>query len=220
MTFKRLRVVKDKEFGGLGLKFVEPRKLCNGRFTIQSGLVLAHDIIEHQQGTHKIGTIGDEMIALGGTCYARAQWGSISAQDISADILNMSELFFAQKIPFKQKLVKSRNSDPTGFIDEVIETVKEEWNPHHHYTDDSCSELNQESIDTFLEACRTYMLHGAKLADRRFGSRMLAYDIFQDIETKTHDIINGCLEGEGQEFILFYDFNGNVRLDEVQGNLY
>lgn len=217
MTYKRLRVVEDEEFGGLGLKFVEPHKFCNGRFTIQTGLLLAHDIIEHQQGTSKIGTIGDEMIALGGTCYSRGQWGDISRnpagmftspeKSIALDIIDMAELYFRSGIPFRQKLVKSRKDDPSDFVDYVIEAAREGWDKEIQPSYD------QEEVDTYLEACRTYMLHGSKLADRRFGSGMLANDMFWSIEERTRDTINS-LEYEGQEFILSYNFNKKITIHE------
>lgn len=229
MTHKRLRVVEDEEYGGLGLKFVEPHKFCNGKFTIQNGLVLAHDIIEHQQGTGKIGSIGDEMIALGGICYSRGQWGDMSrngagsmysAEEIIAfDILNMARLYFHNNIPFRQKLVTSRKSDPTDFVDYVIEAAREGWSKEFEYDQSSNLDPNQEQIDTYLEACRIYMVHGSKLADRLFGSGVLANDMFWEIERNTSGFIQQ-LEHEGQEFILSYDFNKNIRFREAEDPFY
>lgn len=228
MTHKRLRAVEDEEYGGLGLKFVEPHKFCNGRFTIQTGLVLAHDIIEHQQGTAKIGSIGDEMIALGGICYSRGQWGDLNRngaggffsteESIASDIHNMAGLYFNNNIPFRQKLVRSRKSDPTNFVDYVIEAARENWDKSFDRWE-GYSEPNQEQIDTYLEACRIYMVHGAKLADRRFGSGVLANDMFWEIERNTSGLIQQ-LEYEGQEFILSYDFNKNIQFREAEDPFY
>ena len=44
MTSKRMVVVEDCEFGGLGLKFKDQHKFCNGMFTAQDGLIVAHDM--------------------------------------------------------------------------------------------------------------------------------------------------------------------------------
>lgn len=220
----RLRAVEDDEFGSLGLKFVIPHKLCTGRFTIQSGLLLAHDVIEHQQGTQKIGSIGDEMIALGGICYTRGQWGEISRdgvggaysveENIASDLHGqMANLYFENNVPFRAKLVKSRDEDPSGFVDGVIECARENWSNRYERWDVD-QNLHQEQIDTYLEACRTFMLHGSKLANRRFGSGILANDLFWQIERETDGLIKS-MEYEGQEFTLGYDFNRNIRFHEV-----
>lgn len=221
----RLRVVEDEEYGGLGLKFVVPHKLCNGRFTIQTGLVLAHDVIEHQQGHQKIGSIGDEMVALGGICYARGQWGDVdnshysAEQSIASEITGqMANLYLDQGIPFRQKLQRSRKSDPTAFVDYVIEEARSSWTTVFEVWDND-QRHSQERIDSYLEACRIYMLHGAKLAERRFGSGILANEMFNQIKDTTETQISN-LEFEGQEFILGYDFNKNIRFNEVQDDLH
>lgn len=227
MTHKRLRAVMDDEFGILGLKFIEPRKTCNGKFTITDGLTLAHDIIEHQQGTSKIGTIGDEMVALGGVCYSRAQWSDMSRdrnythkdeEGLANDIMYMASLYFYNKIPFRQKLITSRKDDPTDYVDYVIEAARENWSSHFDHQHD-IRKISQQDIDTYLETCRIYMLHGAKLADRRFGSGMLANQMFWEIERVTSDLIKD-IQYEGQEFLLSYDFNRKVSFREYEDKLY
>lgn len=220
----RLRAVEDEEYGGLGLKFVIPHKFCSGKFTIQSGLLLAHDLIEHQQGTKKIGSIGDEMVALGGICYARGQWGTLTkggsdyyspAENIASDLYGqMAGLYFEGGIPFRQKLVKSRDEDPSDFVDDVIEAARENWDKFYESWDYDTDELKQSQIDCYLEDCRTFMLHGSKLAARRFGSGTLANDLFWEIERQTDGLISD-IEFEGQEFTLAYDFKLNVNFKEV-----
>lgn len=222
MRSLRLQAVTDVDFGELGLKFVIPHKMCNGRFTITSGFTLAHDIIEHQQGHQKIGSIGDEMIALGGVCYARGQWGKIREdnfsifspeEDIASDLTGqMANLYFDRHIPFRQKLVQSRKQDPSGFVDRVVEEARSNF--HKDY-DDYEDMPSQDRIDSYLEACRTYMLHGSKLAERRFGSGILANEMFWQIAETTKRHIQR-LEFEGQEFLLRYDFNKNVTFEEVR----
>jgi hypothetical protein len=225
----RLRAVEDDEYGYIGLKFVIPHKFCNGRFTIQSGAVLAHDSIEHQQGTQKIGSIGDEMIALGGICFTRGQWGDLNRnnhgsifsteESIAFDLHGpMANLYFEDGVPFRQKLVKSRDDDPTDFVDSVIECARENWVDRYEPYDEA-DVLNQEQIDSYLEACRTYMLHGAKLAERRYPSAMMANALFWEIERVTSKLIDQ-IEYEGQEFVLSYDFSLNVNFNEVNNGDY
>lgn len=221
MKYLRFQAVEDEDYGSLGLKFVNPKKMCNGKFTIQNGLLLAHDCIEHQQGHQKIGSIGDEMVALGGICFTRGQWGSLRrsgmeyyspVDSISMDITGeMARLYMEQGVPFRQKLVRSRCEDPSGIVDDVIECARQSWNKRY----DGDKPIRQERIDSYLEACRVYMLHGSKLADRRFDRPHIAHDLFWAIEDATDKIITN-LEYEGQLFSLSYDFNMNVRFNEVR----
>jgi len=221
MRYVRFRVVEDQEFGGLGLKFAQTHKLCNGMFTIQNGLILAHDLVEHQQGHQKIGSIGDEMVALGGSCYTRGQWEDVSRRSIysAADSLasdltgQMATLYLEQNVPFRQKLVTSRDEDPSGFVDCVIETARDSWSKNYE-SYDLDHRPTQERVDTYLEACRTYMLHGAKLAHRRYGCGMLANNLFREIERVVGEDRISFMDYEGQEFLLGYDFKLNVTFRE------
>lgn len=221
MFYRRLRTVEDQELGGLGLKFVNTRKFCNGMFTIKDGTLLAHDVLEHQQGINSIGSIGDEMLALGGICYTRGQWGILNhdgrgshysiEENIAADILHMARLYFEDRVPFRQKLTRSRKDDPTNQVDNVIEAARDGWETRADFNGDPPS---ADKRDTYLETCRVYMLHGAKLADRRFGSGILANQMFWEIHRVTNKTIKQ-IEFEGQEFTLGYDFRGNVTFSET-----
>ena len=221
MRYKTMIAVEDQELGGIGLKFIDQRNFCNGMFTAQDGLIVAHDIIEHQQGIAKIGSIGDEMVALGGVCYTRAQWGSMTrnsgmymytpAQSIASDIHNMGRLYFENHIPFRQKLVKSRGDDESGLVDDVIECAREDFRKYWEGDEEDCP-LNL-ARDSYLEDCRTYMLHGVKLAVRRFGSGHVAHDTFWAIEEAASQITKN-IDFEGQQFRLQY-CHGRARMYEV-----
>ena len=213
-----MRSIVDDEHGGLGLKFIQPHKTCSGRFRISDALLLAHDVLEHQQGTGKIGSIGDEMIALGGICFTRGQFGELRRDRIgsayspeessSHDITYMAEIFFEQNVPFRQKLVRSKNDDPTGCVDNVIECARANWNKTCDFN------VSIEERDTYLESCRLLLTQGALMAERRFESAGLANEMFWVMEKATDSVIKH-LECEGQEFSLGYDFSGRVTLTEV-----
>lgn len=223
MKHIRFVAVEDTDYGWLGIKFKNPKKLCNGRFTITTGDLLAHDCIEHQQGHARIGSIGDEMLALGGVCFARGQWGYLRedaswytpVESLSHDITGeMARLYLEEKIPFRQKLVRCRGEDPSGIVDNVIECARENWDTQYESYDEIDAELRQADVDNYLESCRQYMLQGSLLSLRRFGSAIDAHEMFWEIERQSKFVLKD-LEYPGQEFLLSYDFNRNVTFKEV-----
>lgn len=216
--------VEDEQFGGLGLKFKRDHKFCNGMFTAQNGLIVAHDIVEHQQGTKRIGTIGDEMVAIGGIVFTRAQWGEMTRnrfsfhspeESVASDVIEMARLYFDFNVPFRQKLVKTREPDLGFIIDQVIECsrygIRKEF-------ESSGIEASTDQIDSYLAQSQDYMLHGVKLATRRFGDGITANNLFWNIEQAT-DVIASNLEFEGQTFRLSYDL-GKAYMEETYEDEY
>ena len=216
MRYVQLEVIEDLEFGGLGLAF-KNRKFCNGMFTTQEGLVVAHDLIEHQQGTAKIGSIGDEMIALGGVCFTRAQWGDMRRdsigsmytpeQNISSDIIHMGRLYLDNGVPMRQPLKRVRSNPLECIVDSVIDYAREDIRSE---LDEPCS---QEQIDNYLEQCRLLMTQGISMANRRFGNGLVANNQFWAIEQKVSDFIHQ-IEYAGQQFRLGYG-EGKCVMSEV-----
>lgn len=219
MRYLKFEAVEDQEFGGLGLVNVTDRhKLCNGMFTAQTGLILAHDIIEHQQGFSKIGSIGDEMLALGGVVFTRADWSDLSrngsgsrhtpAEHLASDVVNMGRMFLQSGVPFRQKLQTTRLDSFEILINDTIECAREAIRDE---LDDDES-VSQHDIDTYLEGCRILMLRGTYLANKRFNSQAHANTLFWDIENAANCCIEH-LEYVGQRFRLGYEW-GNVVMEE------
>ena len=64
MRYVRLQVAEDQLSGELGLK-IKGMRATEG-MAMGSGLLVAHDLLEHQNGLRAIGSVGDELEALGG----------------------------------------------------------------------------------------------------------------------------------------------------------
>jgi hypothetical protein len=97
-----LTVAEDHELGGYGL-------LIDGMHgddinPAQSGLLVAHDLLEHVNGTAHIGTIDDELEALGGIWFVRGQHADLTRdgsgsmytpeENIASDIVRMFRDFW------------------------------------------------------------------------------------------------------------------------------
>jgi len=211
MRHIKLTVVEDQELGGLGFK-IRGSKFCNGMFTAQEGLIVAHDLIEHQQGVAKIGSIGDEMIALGGICYTRGHIADLSRdgrgsmyspeENIASDIIHMGRLYFDNDVPMRQKSKRMRSDYLSDFIDGVIDYAREGIR----------AELDEQPgqylIEQYLEECALLMQEGVVLADRRFKDTHTANNMFWGIRESVQDCIDQ-MEYEGQTFRLSYDRNSS-----------
>jgi hypothetical protein len=93
-----LEAYTDESFGQLGLGIIgTPRNYdTNSGF---NGLIIAHDIMEHVNGLSEIGTIDDELEALGAIWYIRGQHSDISRdgsgsaytaeENIASDVVRM-----------------------------------------------------------------------------------------------------------------------------------
>lgn len=98
MTTIYLEAFTDSETGILGLGIVgAPRH--EGMNAASEGLLIAHDLIEHQNGLAAIGGIDDELEALGAIWYVRGQHGQLSrdgsgshytlTENIASDVVRM-----------------------------------------------------------------------------------------------------------------------------------
>lgn len=98
MTTIYLEAFKDDETGTLGLGIVgAPRH--EGMNAATEGLLIAHDLIEHQNGLAAIGGIDDELEALGAIWYVRGQHGELTRdgsgsrftvyENIASDVVRM-----------------------------------------------------------------------------------------------------------------------------------
>lgn len=71
--------LEDPSYGHMGYSYRQRRyKLDRGGINVAtSGKLVAHDLLEHPN-IAIIGSIGDELEALGGVLYMRGQFGDIS----------------------------------------------------------------------------------------------------------------------------------------------
>jgi hypothetical protein len=137
------------------------------------GLLIAHDLIEHINGVQNIGSIWDEMQALGALWYCRGQWsdlrrggrGSIYTphESVAAEFTRMFHDFaYGANLPGKIPRTMPHDSD-SDFL-QIIEHADEEYN----------SEINPgEFTPADLEALKQ-KFNRAALSGLRIGYRKAA----------------------------------------------
>ena len=99
---------------GISVKGTKPFLQC-----AYSGLLVAHDLLEHQQGLNRIGTIGDELIALGGIWFVRGQYGDINRnarnmssaeESLATDFITLAE-YFINGTPIRENIPARADSE-------------------------------------------------------------------------------------------------------------
>ena len=218
MTFRTLYAQEDREYGGMGLSFFERAPAGSNAFT--EGRTLAHDIVEHQNGLKAIGSIGDELEAMGGIWHARGRWGDMSRsnfggmfsaeQNIGSDLMNMARLYY-DDVPLRRKVPTTRE----------------------HYQDDAFMEAIRYGKDLlrkefdgdipadpeYWDACLHFMRTGYMKAVKRFGDQAFSNSMFWNIAQAIDETVRfEHLQGY-ERFRLEYTAN-DVRFWEVHEEEY
>lgn len=192
-----------------------------------SGRMLAHDILEHVNGVHMIGTIEDELEALGACLYTRAQFQDLdrnsrylsawsALQSIGWDVANMMEKASYAGLP--GKIPKTRAGDFEDDITEIVNFAVEKWDrPEDTEYDDQQDWSDFEEV--FKNQARNFLRTGLRKQRKRFPKAGHANNLFWAIAEEVEGIKNS-IENEGQRFELTYSIrNGEASIREI-GEVY
>lgn len=226
MRHVTLTAQRDGETGELGLK-IDGVPSIDYPMVATEGLLIAHDLIEHQQGLRKIGTIGDELIALGGIWYTRGRWSDISRDGggsmhapevhIASDVTHMGRQYVTGYNYGSRLHAKIPKRAPECDAAEVFRDVL------RYALRDLREELRGEDYDRrrlalYLRYAYRLMCKGYNMARRRFEGKLKASHyyanvIFWEIAEAVEPYARHC-EYEGQRFRLSYG-NGEARCSEI-----
>lgn len=207
MRYITLEVRTDRETGKLGL-MIKGTPMIDYPMVAVEGFLVAHDLIEHQQGVSKIGSIGDELLALGGVWYTRGQHADINRkrpsfhspeEDLASEVLNMAGLAL-NGTPLRVKVPHyTHEHDQDDSFETIIEIAQSQFYSEFGKT--------SASVEWYWEAALHLMRQGYNMAKKRFerkGNRWTANTMFWNIAEAVDSIINN-VEYEGQQFRLAYD---------------
>lgn len=145
------------------------------------GRLIAHDILEHQNGAASIGTPWDEFEALGGVYYVRAQH---TPMQLHYDVMSVVEDIESYDLPW-QAAPRTKECDADEDFLAIIKEAAED------------REFNHKDVLSYLRI-------GYRKAEKRFERPHWAYDLFMNIEKAVNDF---DLDEYylGQEFLLSYN---------------
>lgn len=186
------------------------------------GTAIAHDLLEHQNGLGSIGTIIDELQALGGILFVRGLSGQLnrgtmyrSVEDNigSGDLSTMFERIACQvetigTVPVTHMCDADDMIDscigyfsPSGGLDQTDDEDQKRW--------------IRAQVQPYKDACRAYMRIGWRKATRRYrGEWQRACNQFWAIADAVQPF-GKSVEFEGHRFLLRYGM-GKARMWEVE----
>ena len=206
MTTVTLRCVEDNASGDIGLVVSNLRQMSEEFMASTDGALIAHDILEHQNGIASIGSIDDELEALGGVWYVRGQHGTLRPNSyhspevsLGGDVMNLGMYFVEREIEFRKPVPNTRPHLHDESFKEIIKggirSLKCELEVD--------SEWQEQRIKQYKKACLHYMRAGYNKAHRRYRNENKANSMFWHIAAAV-DTISAHLEYPGQEFLLRY----------------
>ena len=183
-----------------------------------SGTLTAHDILEHQKGFSNIGSLGDELIALGGVYFVRGEYSDLSRpsnihsteENLASDVANMARIHLCQKVPLRE--LYDVNADYTEHVnyhifEEVAQIAKKSFLDECEYYDDDENCYTTQELNEYLKASINFMCIGYDLAYDRFESQGYANNLYWEIARVVGEY-SSMLEFEGHECMLI--INGTM----------
>jgi hypothetical protein len=182
-----------------------------GRFADRDGIGIAHDVLEHQNGTANMGPVWDELEALGGIWQVRGRHGDLMTGgyndhrvhwNIADDLTRMFEQWQVEPEWHRPNL-RTRRHDMDDDFEQCIAQARidipKEF-PHRWVEDDRAE---RELMNQYLTEALHRMRIGYRKAERRFGTDSKGESMFIAIREAVKSAVKD-IEFEGQEFILRY----------------
>lgn len=228
MTKYILTYEQDKEFGGLGFR-LEGTSLDPQEYNMATdGVLIAHDILEHINGVQEIGTIGDELEALGAIWYTRGEFSDITRgrpsrynayEELAADIvrIGVNRLLCNEGYHKPVPNVKIENDLMQTTIESIIYHAKKGLKLELEGED-----YNQQDFNQYFEDVARFFIVGHRKAVKKYAyiGQMQANNVFWNI-AETIDNALKDMAFEGQQIELHVNKTQNkVSWNEYYGEDY
>lgn len=217
MKTVRLTVTEDSEFGGCGLLIAGMRRDETVN-PARDGLQIAHDLVEHVNGVGEIGSIDDELEALGAIWFVRGQFGELRRdnvgsmynvhENIAADVTRMFRDFFHGHY-VNLKPIRTRPLDCDSDLRTILDYAFHDMLGELEIFD---REVGAAKRAEYLAVCLPRMRTGYRKAQRKWGSARVANNLFWEIESCTRRAAtNASADLLGQHYTLVYGVDGEGR---------
>lgn len=212
MRYTRLTMKEDLATGELGL-ILDGIRMLNTPMVSLSGMGIAHDIMEHQNGTRAIGSVGDEVEALGGMWFVRGEQNDTRMEEngiyrrtdmvdtVAGDLAHLCSIFM-RGVPLRVAVPATRKHHCDAKFDASIAEGK------MVYMNDYSNEfknVDKNRVNAFFEYAKHLLRTGYRKASVRFNQNNdEANAQFWAIATAVNDVLAYEGDIEGQQFVLGY----------------
>lgn len=217
----RIQVMEDRATGVVGM-VLKGIKLIDAPMVVNDGYGIAHDILDHQNGFKAIGSIADEIEAMGGMWFARGQWGEVRRtsydnphQALANDLSYLADIHLDRNVPIRASIANTRETSWDHDFDLIIEDGVKICRREFEHRDE---EVDEEKLQHFAKQAKHLLRRGFRKARSRFDDNpMTANNQFWAI---AEAVDNAHLDlYEGAEYNLRYG-DGKAIVTETHGSYY
>lgn len=163
--------------------------------------VFAHDLVEHVNGVCEIGSIDDELEALGALWLIRGGSGAneVTDEGLRHDVEHLWS-FFKEGVDFRTpipQVVMTEDVDEI-LIEEMVLYLESEW-------DDSEDGYERERLKEYIEGVRAFMAEGMQKTRMRYSSPRAAELCFQNTYAAFEKMRNYFDHYQNFEFVIEID---------------
>lgn len=207
MPSYRIVGYRDEPTGEVGLIFDEtPRG--DDIIADHEGGLLAHDLVEHQNGFRKIGCPIDELEALGGVWHARGRHGDFPnrrfspAETLSNDVCQVADDAYS----WTPLGLKTRRHDYDEDFREILDHAGKSLRARHYDLDEAFP------IAVFLDDALSLLRIGFNKANRRWGTGFKSNDTYRAVKRALEPYAK-----EAQEYyaLRLHVSNGDARVQLI-----
>lgn len=223
----RLRVIRDENTGEVGLALADMR-ITHETNAATEGLLIAHDVVEHVNGADAIGSIDDELEALGAIWYVRGQYSDLRRdgvgsaytvhENIAADITRMfADFFHGAHVDLSP--MRTHPTDADDDFREIINLALADMRNEVRDAGTPEQELAEREAE-YIAVCLPRMRRGYRKARNKYDryGRFAANSLFWAIAGAVDRALKHHELFEGQEFTLHYDVReGTATVEEFYG---
>lgn len=166
------------------------------------GRLIAHDILEHCQGVHKIGGVIDEIRALGAVQYTRGVGGDISFGGYLSDIVEV-----ALNTDYNFALVEKTSKAEIAYIPDMLELIE--------MCEIEFDGYGKENLNSFLVNVNEWIKQGHDMAEERFKNIPCVQSLFDNIASEVNEVQENNELWEG--FTIDIDLDSGVVSSVVNG---
>lgn len=211
MRYVRLIAVTDEYDTSPGLALKGTPVHSEGFMADRDGILIAHDLLEHVNGREFIGTVWDELEALGAIWQVRGRHadfltkygGNVSpTKNVAADVSRMYSDWTADPMPpARHRLKATRSHLYDDDFREIIAHARHDILAELD-SDERHSPVQLEYLQRYLDEALHRMRNGFRKAERKYGEGYRGHTLFRLIRDA---VATAKPDFEGQEFTLAYD---------------
>lgn len=208
----------DREMGDLGY-MVKGTKMIEYPMVSREGMLIAHDLLEHVNGVDSIGSIDDELEALGGVWYVRGEFADISRgsragsryspeENLASDVLNLA-MIYNSGVNFRTPVPETEEHSEDVSFESIIEIAKRDIENELDEED-----RDDERLEQYFAAVLHYMRHGYDKASTLYPEQYMVNNLFWAIAEACDPYVEHA-DMEGQLLELVYSLeDGTAHCEE------